>query len=78
MPDENARIVAELMAEADLNGSDGHGIFRLPSYIRRIREGGINLTPDIHIVQEKSGMALVTRANERIELKAQGWNPMKG
>ena len=63
MPDENARIVAELMAEADLNGSDGHGIFRLPSYIRRIREGGINLTPDIHIVQEKSGMALVDGDN---------------
>ena len=71
MPDENARIVAELMAEADLNGSDGHGIIRLPSYIRRIREGGINLTPDIQIVQEKSGMALVDGDNAQGHLVMQ-------
>ena len=27
------------MADADVNGSDGHGVFRLPGYIRRIKEG---------------------------------------
>ena len=37
-----------------------------------------NLTVIGHVLDEKSGMALVTRANERIELKAQGWNPIKG
>jgi len=30
-----------------------------------------------HIIDEKSGMGLITRANEKIELQAQGWNPMK-
>ncbi|WP_378186097.1 thiamine-phosphate kinase [Aquimarina sp. W85] len=36
-----------------------------------------NLTIIGHILDKKSGMALVTRANERIQLKAQGWNPIK-
>ncbi|MFC5047813.1 thiamine-phosphate kinase [Aquimarina hainanensis] len=36
-----------------------------------------NLTVIGHIVDEKSGIGLVTRANEKIELKAQGWNPIK-
>ncbi len=36
-----------------------------------------NLTVIGHITDEKSGIGLVTRANEKIELKAQGWNPIK-
>ena len=63
MPPNDAGTVADLMAEADLNGADGHGIFRLQSYIRRIQEGGINLFPNIHVEQEKSGMALVNGDN---------------
>ncbi len=63
MPDQDARIVAELMARADLEGADGHGIFRLPQYVRRIRAGGVNVRPEIRIAQEKSGMALVDGDN---------------
>ena len=63
MPEDHASVIADLMAEADLNGSDGHGIFRLPGYVRRIREGGLNLTPDIRVETEKSGMALVNGDN---------------
>ncbi|NQV54973.1 MAG: Ldh family oxidoreductase, partial [Rhodospirillales bacterium] len=55
----DAGKVAALMTEADLNGSDGHGIFRLPPYIRRIHEGGLNVTADIRIEKERAGMALV-------------------
>ncbi len=36
-----------------------------------------NLTVIGHITDQKSGVGLVTRANEKIELKAQGWNPIK-
>ncbi len=35
-----------------------------------------NLTIIGHMTDEKSGIGLVTRANEKIELKAQGWNPI--
>jgi L-2-hydroxycarboxylate dehydrogenase (NAD+) len=63
MSRDDARVIADLMAEADVNGSDGHGVFRLPGYIRRIKEGGLNLKPNIRIEKEKSGMALVNGDN---------------
>mgnify|MGYP003694319371 CR=1 FL=1 len=40
-----ASTVASLMAEADLQGSDGHGVIRLPHYARRIRAGGLSCVP---------------------------------
>ncbi len=36
-----------------------------------------NLTVIGHMTDEKSGIGLVTRANEKIQLTAQGWNPIK-
>ena len=59
MPVGGRRAVAALMAEADLQGSDGHGIIRLPQYARRIKAGGVNPRPDIRVVQERPGMALI-------------------
>jgi L-2-hydroxycarboxylate dehydrogenase (NAD+) len=63
LPADDACTVAGLMAEADLQGSDGHGVIRLPHYARRIRAGGINLHPEIRVVQERPGMALLDGDN---------------
>jgi LDH2 family malate/lactate/ureidoglycolate dehydrogenase len=63
LPAIDAATVAELMAQADLQGSDGHGVIRLAPYVRRIRNGGIKLAPDIHIVQERAGTALLDGDN---------------
>jgi LDH2 family malate/lactate/ureidoglycolate dehydrogenase len=63
MPGGDARTVAALMADADLHGADGHGVFRLPQYIRRIEAGGINLHPRIAIAREKPASALVDGDN---------------
>ncbi|MDF3822501.1 Ldh family oxidoreductase [Leptospira sp. 96542] len=63
LPEADAAQVARLMAEADLQGSDGHGVIRLPQYIKRIQSGGINKHPDIRIVQERAGMAVVDGDN---------------
>ena len=43
--------VADLMVEADLRGSDTHGVIRLPLYLRRLRAGGIKARPDIRAVE---------------------------
>ena len=63
MPDDDAATVAALMTDADLQGSDGHGVIRLPHYARRIRAGGLNLRPDIRVLQERPGMALIDGDN---------------
>ena len=63
IPEEDAAIVAGLMAEADAFGADGHGVIRLPHYVRRIRAGGINTRPNIRVVRERSGQALLDGDN---------------
>ena len=63
LPEADAAIVGRLMAEAELQGSDGHGVIRLLPYARRIRAGGLNLRPEIKIIQERSGMALIDGDN---------------
>src|SRR5258707_15476384 len=63
MPNADAATVAALMAQADLQGSDGHGVIRLPMYVRRIKAGGLNLRPNIGVVHEKPGMAVVAGGN---------------
>ena len=59
----DAEEVAGLMVLADLRGADGHGIFRLPQYIRRIRAGGMKAQPNIRVLQETEAMALVDGDN---------------
>ncbi len=63
LPPADADRVAALMAEADLQGSDGHGIIRLPQYIKRIQAGGINVRPNIHVIEERAAMAVVDGDN---------------
>jgi len=63
LPAADAGIVADLMAEADLQGSDGHGVIRLPQYMKRIRAGGINVRPDIRVVTERAAMAVIDGDN---------------
>ena len=63
LPQDDALRIAELMAEADLQGSDGHGVIRLPQYSKRIQAGGINVSPDIRVIREKAAMALIDGDN---------------
>jgi len=63
LPDGDAAVVAALMAQADLQGSDGHGVSRLPQYARRIKAGGFNVRPEIRVVREQASTALVNGDN---------------
>ncbi len=63
LPAADAATCASLMTQADLNGADGHGIFRLPQYVRRIKAGAVNVTPKVRIEREMAGMALVDGDN---------------
>jgi LDH2 family malate/lactate/ureidoglycolate dehydrogenase len=63
LPEDDAATVATLMAQADQQGSDGHGVIRLPQYARRIRAGGFNVAPAIRVVQERAATALLDGDN---------------
>jgi len=59
----DASKTANLMARADLIGQDGHGVFRLPQYIKRIKAGGINVAPNIKVLEERTATAVVDGDN---------------
>jgi len=59
----DSKSIAQLMVRADVQGSEGHGVFRLPQYIRRIKGGAVNIRPIIRVVREAAGMALVDGDN---------------
>ncbi|HUD86865.1 MAG TPA: Ldh family oxidoreductase [Xanthobacteraceae bacterium] len=63
LPATDAEIVAGLMVEADLRGSDTHGVIRLPLYVRRIRAGGVNAKPNIRVVSDRPSAALIDGDN---------------
>ena len=60
---DDAATIARLMIDIDLRGGDGHGIFRLPQYIQRIRVGGLNVAPNIRVIRETRATALVDGDN---------------
>jgi L-2-hydroxycarboxylate dehydrogenase (NAD+) len=63
LPQPDAARCAELMREADLTGADGHGIFRLPQYARRLKAGGFNKRPNIAVSRSAPATALVDGDN---------------
>ncbi|MEP1933354.1 MAG: Ldh family oxidoreductase, partial [Roseibium sp.] len=62
-PEHNARVAADLMTQADLNGQDGHGVFRLPQYVNRILSGGMNVDPKFKVIEERTATALIDGDN---------------
>src|SRR5262245_65886649 len=63
LPDADATTVAAAMIEADLTGSDAHGIFRLAQYVRWLREGRINPRPQLELQQGAPAVAVVDGDN---------------
>lgn len=59
----DAKIFADALLEADLNGTSTHGISRLNIYIQRIRKGLINPTAELNIEQKRKSSLVVDAAN---------------
>ena len=55
LPAADAARCAELMTEADLTGAEGHGILRLPQYVRRLKARGFNAHPNITVTRIGAG-----------------------
>jgi LDH2 family malate/lactate/ureidoglycolate dehydrogenase len=52
VPPQDAWTTADVLVAADLRGVDSHGVARLYQYIKRIREGLIEVHPKVEIVHE--------------------------
>jgi len=56
---EQAETAADVLLAADLRGVDSHGVARLSGYIRLWEAGRVRSAPDIRIVHETPGTAVV-------------------
>ena len=63
LPDDDAKIVAGAMLDADLSGSDAHGIFRLAGYVKQLKAGNFNPRASIKVIERSPATALVDGDN---------------
>ena len=59
VPEADAREVAQHLVGANLAGHDSHGVIRVPSYVRRVKEGMIQPGAEITIERETANTAAV-------------------
>ena len=59
MPEEDANITADVLANANLRGVDTHGLDMLPIYVDRLRQGVINPCPAVRTVRQGPSMAVL-------------------
>lgn len=60
---KDASIVADAMILSHQRGVDTHGVRALPNYIRRLRAGSLNPTPNMKILRESTVSALLDADN---------------
>jgi LDH2 family malate/lactate/ureidoglycolate dehydrogenase len=54
VPEDDARVVADCLVRANLEGTDSHGVGRLGIYAKRLKEGRISPSPSVEIVRAGS------------------------
>ena len=56
---EDAELVSRNLLEAEVRGIGSHGVMRLSTYLHKIKEGGFNIRPNIRVLRERAGTALI-------------------
>ncbi|MFA6507221.1 MAG: Ldh family oxidoreductase [Treponemataceae bacterium] len=55
----DAELVSRSLIQAELRGIGSHGVMRLSTYLRKIKEGGFNLHPNVRVLRERAGTAVL-------------------
>src|ERR671937_2698079 len=71
LPADDAWLVADSLVEADLRGVHSHGMLMAPRYVALIRDGQINLHPQIRVAHETTSAVLVDGDNGMGQVVAQ-------
>lgn len=59
LPDDDARVVADHLVEADLRGVHSHGVIRVPTYVQQLRDGKLNPRPNVRIAVDSGAQVTV-------------------
>ena len=57
--EENSRLVAKALMDADLRGVSSHGALRIPMYAERIKEGVVTREQSFEILKEEGATAVI-------------------
>lgn len=60
VPEDHARLVADHLTEAGLDGHDSHGPLRLPQYVGMVRDGTVDPHAELRLLQETPYSARVS------------------
>jgi LDH2 family malate/lactate/ureidoglycolate dehydrogenase len=63
VPEEHALTTATRLVEADFRGRTGHGLIRVVPYLERIAAGGINVRPEMRLLEETPVSAQIDADN---------------
>lgn len=55
----DAELVSRSLVQAELRNIGSHGVIRLSTYLRKIKDGGFNLNPQVRVLRERAGTALL-------------------
>jgi len=58
VPDEDARLFANGLAQAERWGHESHGVMRLSSYLRRLASAVIHAVTEIRVISESGAVAV--------------------
>lgn len=59
VPQEDARITADVLVSADMRGTSSHGVARLRRYVNGLRDGMMIAQPDVEVVAETPTTVLI-------------------
>lgn len=59
VPNEDARITAEVLVEADLRGINSHGVARMSRYVKGIQQGMMHPKPNPKTLRETQSTATI-------------------
>ncbi len=63
LPQTDASLTARALVQADLEGTETHGLARLPNYVQRLQKGLINPQPSMQFIQRLGATALLDADN---------------
>ena len=61
--EEKSRIMADTLVWAALRGIDSHGLTRVPVYLKRVEEGGVDKDAEIEVIRSTPSTALIDAHN---------------
>ncbi len=63
MAEEDAALLADSLVRADLGGVHSHGVLRVPEYVRKLTEGGVNPRGRPSVVRDEGACLVVDGGN---------------